>query len=75
MKIAAMFRVLAGLILVQTALGALVTFGFVVPPVHIVWGTVVFATAVVVMLVGLASAVLSSVGLIAILQRSPKPPL
>ena len=47
MKIATMFRILAGLILVQIALGGLVTFNFIGPLPHIVWGSVVFAAAVV----------------------------
>jgi heme A synthase len=47
MKIAAMFRILAGLILVQIAIGGLVTFGFVGPLPHIVWGAVVFAAVAV----------------------------
>lgn len=41
-----MFRTLAGLILVQIAVGGLVTFNFIGPLVHIVWGAVVFLFAI-----------------------------
>jgi hypothetical protein len=46
MKIVAMFRILAGLILVQIALGGLVTFDFIGPVVHIFWEVLVFAFAI-----------------------------
>ena len=45
MKLATMFRALSGLVLVQVALGGLVTFGFIGPIPHIIWGSVVFLFA------------------------------
>ena len=46
MKLARLFRLTATVVLVQIALGGLVTFGFVAPLVHIVWGTLVVAVAI-----------------------------
>jgi heme A synthase len=47
MKLASMFRLTAGVILLQIALGGLVTFNFIDPLVHIIWGAVVFVVAIV----------------------------
>ncbi len=47
MKIAAMFRLTATVILIQIALGGLVTFSFVDPLIHIVWGVVAGVVALV----------------------------
>jgi len=42
-----MFRITAGAILVQIALGGLVTFEFIDPLIHMIWGTVVAAIVIV----------------------------
>jgi heme A synthase len=55
MKLASMFRLTAGAILVQIALGGLVTFDFIDPLVHIVWGAVAFVVATVTAVVALRS--------------------
>lgn len=47
MKLVTMFRITSGLILVQIALGGLVTFSFITPIFHMIWGFVVFAVAAV----------------------------
>jgi heme A synthase len=46
MKLVTLFRITAGLILVQIALGGLVTFNFISPIFHMIWGFVVFAIAI-----------------------------
>ena len=46
MNVATMFRLTATLILIQIALGGLVTFSFIDPLAHIVWGAVVVIVAV-----------------------------
>jgi len=48
MKLASLFRILATVILIQIALGGLVTFNFVTPLIRIGWGVVVVAVTVVV---------------------------
>jgi heme A synthase len=47
MNLVSLFRTTAGLILVQIALGGLVTFSFITPIFHMAWGFVVFAVAAV----------------------------
>lgn len=46
MNVVTMFRLTATVILIQIALGGLVTFSFIDPLAHIVWGAVVVAVAV-----------------------------
>ena len=46
MKVAALFRLTATVLIIQIALGGLVTFDFVSPLVHIGWGVVVVAVAI-----------------------------
>jgi heme A synthase len=55
MKLDNLFRITAGVILVQLALGGLVTFGFISPLVHMVWGLVAFVVATVTGVVTLRS--------------------
>lgn len=50
-----MFRMTAGVMLVQIALGGLVTFGFIGPLAHMIWGVVVFGVAVATAVVALRS--------------------
>jgi heme A synthase len=55
MKLETLFRITAGLILVQIALGGLVTFNFITPLIHMFWGFVVFAVAVMTSVITLRS--------------------
>jgi heme A synthase len=46
MRVATLFRLTATVIIIQIALGGLVTFNFISPLVHIGWGAVVVAVAI-----------------------------
>jgi heme A synthase len=55
MRVATLFHLTATVILIQIALGGLVTFGFIIPIVHMVWGTLVVVVAIVTAVTALRS--------------------
>jgi len=50
-----LFRIIAGLIFLQIALGGLLTFGFISAAIHVVFGLIVFAAAVAALVMTMVS--------------------